>query len=236
MRRSGKAHSPSLVISEGLSSATSTALEEALRRISDEAARAAAQARDQTQAAMQPLLDSMREMAASIRDQAAKGSGELVDGGKSAEACLRRPQRTSPTASELRRLMQQQRRPQLRRWLPTWKRPSASSSSSNARSQGTLAICSGRGHRSTLRERYSELLPTNSGRSRRRCRRRSRRSKRQPGRPRTSSKPPCRPRTASRTPPPSSPRCHGTPLRLSSNTGTGLPRPIRNWQRRSRPS
>jgi gas vesicle protein len=75
-------------ISDGLSSATSTALEEALRRISDEAARAAAQARDQSQAAMQPLLDSMREIAASIRDQAAKGSGELVDGGKSAAGLL----------------------------------------------------------------------------------------------------------------------------------------------------
>lgn len=75
-------------VADGLQAAASGALEEALRMISGEAIRAASEAREQSQAAMQPLLEGMREMAASIRDQASRGSGELVDGGKSAAGLL----------------------------------------------------------------------------------------------------------------------------------------------------
>jgi hypothetical protein len=75
-------------ISEGLSTATSTALEHSLRTISSEAARGAEQARQQSQAALEPLLHSLQSMAEQIRDQAAKGSGHLVDGGRSAAELL----------------------------------------------------------------------------------------------------------------------------------------------------
>jgi hypothetical protein len=75
-------------ISDGLSKATSTALEQSLATISGEAARGAEQARQQSQAALEPLLQSLQAMAEQIREQASKGSGHLVDGGRSAAELL----------------------------------------------------------------------------------------------------------------------------------------------------
>jgi hypothetical protein len=75
-------------VSQGLSAATSAALEQALATISEQAARGADQAREQSQAALQPLFQSLASLAEQIREQASKGSGHLVDGGKSAAELL----------------------------------------------------------------------------------------------------------------------------------------------------
>jgi hypothetical protein len=75
-------------VSQGLSTATSAALEQALTTIAEQAARGAEQARQQSQAALEPLLQSMQLMAAQIRDRAAEGSGSLVEGSKSAANLL----------------------------------------------------------------------------------------------------------------------------------------------------
>jgi hypothetical protein len=75
-------------IGDELSRATSSALGASLETISQEAARGAEQARQQSHAAMEPLLVGLTSLAEQIRDQAAAGRDTLVDGGRAAAETL----------------------------------------------------------------------------------------------------------------------------------------------------
>ena len=75
-------------VSAGMSDAAGTTLARALEAIADQSKRGAEQAREQTIAAVQPLMTSMQEVMAELRARAAEGSGHLVTGGKSAADAL----------------------------------------------------------------------------------------------------------------------------------------------------
>ena len=75
-------------LTQGMSAATSGALEEALRTISGQAARSAEQAREQSQAHMMPLLEALRDLTSDIRQTAGEGRNHLIDGGKTAAETL----------------------------------------------------------------------------------------------------------------------------------------------------
>jgi hypothetical protein len=75
-------------MSQGMSAAASAALEESLRIISGQAARAAEQAREQSQAHLLPLMEALRDLVSQIRQTADEGRGHLVDGGKTAADAL----------------------------------------------------------------------------------------------------------------------------------------------------
>ena len=75
-------------LTQGMSEATSSALQEALRTISGQAARAAEQAREQSQAHILPLFESLHDLVIGIRQTADEGRVRLVDGGKTAADTL----------------------------------------------------------------------------------------------------------------------------------------------------
>jgi hypothetical protein len=75
-------------VSRGLTDATTTALTQALSTISAQAASGAEQARQQAQAAMHPLMESLRNLAQQIQERAAEGSGSLSEGGRSAAEAM----------------------------------------------------------------------------------------------------------------------------------------------------
>ncbi len=68
--------------------ATSAALEAALKTISGQAAQGAEDARRLSEAAMGPLMESLRDLTRQIAEQAGAGRGHLVDGGKEAAGTL----------------------------------------------------------------------------------------------------------------------------------------------------
>jgi chromosome segregation ATPase len=75
-------------MSAGMSDATRMALEQALETISDEAARAAEEARHQSHAHMEPLLAGLHDLVASIRQTADEGREHLASGGRAAADTL----------------------------------------------------------------------------------------------------------------------------------------------------
>lgn len=75
-------------VSAGMSDAAAATLTRALEAIADQSKRGAEQAREQTIAAVQPLMETMKETMAELRARAAEGSGHLVTGGKSAAESL----------------------------------------------------------------------------------------------------------------------------------------------------
>jgi ABC-type transporter Mla subunit MlaD len=77
-------------ISASMSDAARLALEQALRTVSDEAARAAEGARAQSQAHMEPLLAGLRDLVVEIHNAATEGKEHLMGGGKAAADTLSR--------------------------------------------------------------------------------------------------------------------------------------------------
>jgi hypothetical protein len=75
-------------MSASMSDAARLALEQALKTVSDEAARAAEQARQQSQAHMEPLLAGLRDLISEIRSAANEGKEYLANGGKVAADTL----------------------------------------------------------------------------------------------------------------------------------------------------
>ncbi len=71
-----------------LGRATGTALEAALRTISDQAARGAETARQQSEAALTPLMTGLQDLARQIKEQATAGRGQLIEGSETAAGTL----------------------------------------------------------------------------------------------------------------------------------------------------
>lgn len=71
-----------------LGRATSTALETALKTIAEQAARGAEAARQQSEAALAPLMAGLQDLARQITEQASAGRGHLVEGSEAAAGKL----------------------------------------------------------------------------------------------------------------------------------------------------
>lgn len=71
-----------------LGRATGTALEAALKTISDQAARGAETARQQSEAALTPLMTGLQDLARQIKEQATAGRGQLIEGSETAAGTL----------------------------------------------------------------------------------------------------------------------------------------------------
>ena len=71
-----------------LGRATGTALEAALKTISDQAARGAETARQQSEAALTPLMAGLQDLARQIKKQATAGRGQLIEGSETAAGTL----------------------------------------------------------------------------------------------------------------------------------------------------
>lgn len=71
-----------------LGRATGTALEAALKTIADQAARGAETARQQSEAALTPLLTGLQDLARQIKEQATAGRGQLIEGSETAAGTL----------------------------------------------------------------------------------------------------------------------------------------------------
>ena len=71
-----------------LGRATGTALEAALKTIADQAARGAETARQQSEAALTPLMTGLQDLARQIKEQATAGRGQLIEGSETAAGTL----------------------------------------------------------------------------------------------------------------------------------------------------
>ena len=71
-----------------LGRATGTALEAALKTIADQAARGAETARQQSEAALTPLMTGLQDLARQIKEQATVGRGQLIEGSETAAGTL----------------------------------------------------------------------------------------------------------------------------------------------------
>ena len=71
-----------------LGRATGTALEAALKTIADQAARGAETARQQSEAALTPLMTGLQDLARQIKEQATAGQGQLIEGSETAAGTL----------------------------------------------------------------------------------------------------------------------------------------------------
>lgn len=76
-------------VSSLLGEATSKTLEESLKAINDEAVRSAKTAREQSEAALMPLMAALQQLAGQIKKQAEESRGQLVEGSETAAGTLK---------------------------------------------------------------------------------------------------------------------------------------------------